>query len=150
MDAARFDRWTRRTVGQSLGRTAGGLAALLLGASAPPAMLARAKKGKRKKKRKKRGPPPEPTCVDSCGDTCLYCFHRPLGPPLCGDGRGPFSCEQTCLSDNDCVDVSKPYCITHRTERGTGERRRWECGAAEVAVCVSVLSCTDLAPRLPT
>lgn len=143
MESTRFDDITRSlSSGSSRRAVMAGLGACLF-VTAPAQHVAEA--AAKRKKRKRKRPQRQPTCAESCGPTCLACFNRPHNAPLCGDGYQVLCVE--CASDNDCVESQQPYCIIDRTERATGERRRWTtngCQEYPIGICAKVLGCNDI------
>jgi hypothetical protein len=138
MDGSEFAAILRRAVAPVSRRTGLGFVAALglLGAASPTA-------ARRRKKRKKHKPR---TCAERCESGCTWCFHRPDSATLCGDTYATTGCNP-CTSDNDCLGTGTPYCTTHRTERATGERFRWDglagdCPAYSVGYCTAVGGCS--------
>jgi hypothetical protein len=93
---------------------------LLLVTAAPGSPLPREQANARKRRKKRRKPSPRPSCADLCPPTSQYCFGRPVGPPLCGEIAEITGCTE-CATDQDCIESTKPYCITTITERATNE-----------------------------
>lgn len=126
MDGARFDAFARSVEGKqtrrvTMRRGVGIIAALGGGLAVRP--LA-AKKKKRKKKKCKK--PAQPSCAAACHGACEFCFVRADGPLLCGSigGGGAPPCDTPCFSDNDCVGLDQPYCITQIEDRETGQTQQ--------------------------
>jgi hypothetical protein len=92
------------------------------------------KKHKHHKKRKK----PPLTCQEHCPNSTA-CFHRAAGgPPLCGHGFGVGGCT-ACSSDQACVGLQRPYCITSFTETADNDTFEFShCGDFDVGICTSI------------
>ena len=142
MDSKNFDERVRFLSSGSSRR--GAIAGFSNGLLAlAPAFLVVSKVDAKRKRRKR--PKRQPSCRESCGPNCLACFNRPDNAPLCGDGYQVLCVE--CASDNDCVGSPQPYCIVDRTERATGERRRWTtngCAEYPIGICAKVLGCNEI------
>jgi hypothetical protein len=124
------DRPSRRHAVLAL--LSGSLGALGLGAAA-----AKRKRGRKHCKKK------SPSCAKSCGSDCFYCFQRPGTPPLCGDGA-TVNCASSCTTDQDCLENSpdRPYCVSRRVTRATGEAEDiGQSFGVTYSCCVSILPC---------
>jgi hypothetical protein len=145
MDARRFDTLTRLLRGVQTRRKAahGGLsaiAALGFGAAAAPAVATakRRKKGKRRRKPKR-----PPSCAKTCADTCSLCVRRKKDSVLCSSGvTGVAVCGAPCVSDNDCVGTSFPYCVTQTENRQSGLVLDLECNGV-LGLCTAIAPCAD-------
>jgi hypothetical protein len=126
MNEARFDALTRSIDGVQTRRLTvqRSLAALAALGGGLAARSAAAKKNKRKKKKCKK--PSQPSCAAACHGACDFCFTRAAGPLLCGSisGGGVPPCDTPCFSDNDCVGLDQPYCVTQIEDRETGQTQQ--------------------------
>jgi hypothetical protein len=135
MDVHRFDAATRRLATASrrtmFGLTLAGMGGLV---ASPEGWAKKRKRRKRKRKKAKA------TCAQSCPAPCKTCFHRPSGPPLCGNGANG-SCNQPCLTDSDCVETGRPYCLTGHTQRLTNVFEAVDCPQGHRSICYDVTAC---------
>jgi hypothetical protein len=99
--------------------------------------LAGAGKKHKHRKHKKRQKPPL-TCQELCPNSDV-CFHRAGGgPPLCGYGFGVGGCA-ACSSDQACVGLQRPYCITSFTESADNETHEFpQCGDYDIGLCTEI------------
>ncbi len=67
-------------------------------------------------------------------------LHRPVGPPLCGNGGQSF-CARPCLSDSDCIGTTSPYCYTGYTDRLTNEFTALVCVNGSTSICIDITPC---------
>jgi hypothetical protein len=153
MDDSRLDALVRSLAAdhsrRGLTHLCGGLALggplALLGLSETAAKRKKYKRKRRKEKEPTAGgtpvpPPPPPTCAESCSAPCNNCFHRPVGPPLCGDSGQGF-CSRPCLSDNDCLGTDSPYCIIGHTDRLTNAFDQPNCVNGNRTICYTLGAC---------
>ncbi len=138
MDAAWFDAQLH-ALAASTRRTVLGLS--LAGLITPLGLTeSEAKKRKRRKRKRCKNKKPAPTCAESCPAPCGTCFHRPLGPPLCGNS-GAAICARPCLSDSDCIGTDTPYCYTGSTNRLTNEFEPIDCINGNQSICIDISPC---------
>ena len=133
MDELLFDRITRRVV-------LGGVTGMVLSHVVGFVEATAKKQHKRKRRKRKRHKEPKATCAQNCSAPCNNCFHRPVGPPLCGGGANG-SCFLPCLSDSDCVGTGRPYCLTGYTNRLTNEFQPIDCPQGHPRICYDVFEC---------
>jgi hypothetical protein len=99
-----------------------------------------AKSSKHKKRHRRKHKKAKATCAEQCSAPCDLCFHRPVGPPLCGGGANG-SCNAPCLSDSDCVGTGRPYCLSGYTDRLTNEFHPIDCPQGHPRICYDVFEC---------
>jgi hypothetical protein len=136
METVRFIGLTRALVELRSRRSLAGV--IGMGALALPGLTTANKKHKRKcRKTKPR------SCAKTCGSDCFYCFQRPGTPSLCGDGA-TVNCANSCTGDQDCLKNSpdRPYCVSRRVTRATGEVEDiGQSFGVTHSCCVSILPC---------
>lgn len=136
MAAVRCDALSR-TIAATSRRT---VLALTVAGLGGPLGLAGSEAKKRKRRKRKRRKTPDPICAASCPAPCHNCFHRPIGPPLCGNG-GNAKCFRPCLSDSDCIGTDTPYCYTGATDRLTDEFDPIGCVNGNRSICINITPC---------
>lgn len=119
-------------------RSAGALVSLAA-AGVPDAMAGDGKNKRKRRKRKKKQKSPA-TCAEQCPAPCHNCFHRPVGPPLCGNGGQSF-CARPCLSDSDGIGTTSPYCYTGYTDRLTNAFTAPDCVNGNTSICINITPC---------
>lgn len=106
--------------------------------------LAGKHKNKKRKRRKnnKQNNAPAPSCAELCSEEFAFCFERAADSTLCAD-RLSSDCSFPCSSDQDCLDVGFPFCVTVDgiTDRATGEPEPFFC--AGPAVCAELTLAPD-------
>ncbi len=119
MGTDRFDNLLR---GLSTGPSRRGVLASLAGGllvALPRALGVEEATAKKKGKKRRGGRPPPPTCAQLCPQPIADCASRPVGAPLCTNGYS-YTCVP-CSTDQDCIDLSQPYCVTAIIDRSTGQ-----------------------------
>jgi hypothetical protein len=78
------------------------------------------------------------TCSQQCPNDA-GCYHRAGGgPPLCADSASVAGCT-ACSSDQDCIDLPQPYCITSFTAAITNNTfPMGGCGDYDAGLCTNV------------